>query len=59
MDPQATLDLIRELVKEISKNEDDQTDEAVELAEAVDDLDNWLMKGGFLPEDWENAEKGS
>ena len=43
MDPNAALNTIRALM--------DSTDD-VELREAIEDLDNWLSRGGFLPEDW-------
>lgn len=54
MDPQATLDAIRQLAKEIIANDTDESDEAMELAEYVEELDKWLLKGGLLPEDWDN-----
>jgi len=43
MDPNGCLDTIRALLED--------TDD-VELREAIEDLDNWLTRGGFLPEDW-------
>ena len=43
LDPNAVLNTIRALM--------DSTDD-VELREAIEDLDNWLSRGGFLPEDW-------
>ena len=55
MDPQATLDTIRELCKEILETEEDQTDEACELADLVEELDKWITRGGMLPEDWDNG----
>ena len=53
IDPQATLDTIRELASEILKD-DDATDEAMELAECIEDLDKHITRGGALPEDWDN-----
>lgn len=54
MDPATTLDTCRELAEEILEGEDceDQSDEAVELAENFQALDEWLKKAGALPEDW-------
>jgi hypothetical protein len=51
MDPNAALARIQELVREILDNEL-ASDEAVELAEAVDDLDEWIGSGGFIPTEW-------
>lgn len=45
MDPNATLVRIRELI-----NDGDSAD--VLLIEAFNNLDEWLSKGGFLPNDW-------
>lgn len=33
------------------------TDAACELADAVDALDEWLSKGGYLPQLWSEAGK--
>lgn len=61
MDPEAALTRIRELAAEIINMSDeiDEFDsfghvdeEANELAETFQGLDEWITKGGFLPKDW-------
>jgi hypothetical protein len=56
MDPNATLVLIRTMVTalltEQDMSEEDRNETAVTLANAVDDLDQWITKGGFLPAVW-------
>jgi hypothetical protein len=54
MDPSKTLSLIRQLVEDIQDGVgDDQIScVAMQLAEAIDDLDSWMEKGGFAPADW-------
>lgn len=47
MDPSETLANIRWLVKH-HNNEDDTS----ELVNNINALDEWLSKGGFLPDDW-------
>ncbi len=51
MDPNATLDRLRELVMEYRDHGAIET--AEELADDFDSLDQWLSRGGFLPRDWE------
>lgn len=58
MDPNAALELIREIIKE-TKGGDDLTsllenegDRAVALIEAISGLDRWLTASGYLPEAW-------
>lgn len=46
MDPNATLDRILELIKD-----GDSAD--IMLVHAFNDLDEWLINGGFLPDRWE------
>lgn len=66
MDPNATLDRIRVAVEAIRTNNFD-TDAhsvraiayAVELADAVADLDGWLTRGGFVPAAWVTDGHGS
>lgn len=48
MDPDAALKQIRELLYSYPCRDFD----AQELVEAVDALDGWLSKGGFLPQAW-------
>jgi len=52
MDPNATLDRIRELVHEQLNGELDEH-EVNELAESIGNLDDWLSKKGFLPIAWQ------
>ena len=51
MDPDQTLENIRELYKTILRGEYTDAD-SYQLAEAAESLDQWLSKKGFLPEDW-------
>lgn len=57
MDPNAALAEIRKLVERASDLESfprpDPAELLTELAEAVEGLDEWLSKGGFLPTAWE------
>lgn len=46
MDPNATLKELRELLKRGMRPD---LERARELFEA---LDEWILKGGFLPDDW-------
>lgn len=55
MDPDETLRVIREDAKEIIErghSHDELVDLAEELANAVADLDEWLVNGGFPPGAW-------
>lgn len=57
MDPDAALARIRDTRKRFDEAERDGLNTtalilAQELAEAIEDLDDWLSKGGFLPKDW-------
>lgn len=56
MDPNACLLKIRELTEDIMANGVNE-DKALELAQAIEDLDNWLIVGGFLPIDWDHRTK--
>lgn len=52
MDPNETLRRLRQLIG--------GTENVVPWAEAVDlftDLDEWLSKGGFLPQDWAGVQQ--
>lgn len=46
MDPNTVLEDIRRYIGRVGV-------EGNELTEAFDALDEWLSKGGYLPEDWE------
>lgn len=50
MDPNVALAQIRELVEALQQEPDDSLAEA--LVDLVEGLDDWLSKGGFLPEPW-------
>ncbi|UKD53667.1 hypothetical protein L3Q65_38140 [Amycolatopsis sp. FU40] len=51
MDPNITLDRLRELAATVVRSDDDAT-ASYELANTFQNLDEWLMNGGFLPIDW-------
>jgi hypothetical protein len=51
MDPNATLRQLRELVKEFNKQHDFEHPQR-ELVDTIVDLDEWLTRGGFLPDSW-------
>lgn len=57
MDPNETLRQIRRKIKKILTDESMETDDfdALELAELVASLDNWLKSGGFYPKEWTNV----
>jgi hypothetical protein len=73
MDPDANLEEQRSLAAEAMKIQDacsdngDYTPEqqerhaeiACRLAELVQALDEWIMKGGFLPKEWRDARTAS
>jgi hypothetical protein len=52
MDPNETLRQIRTLANRILNDEYTEYD-SLELAELIDSLDNWILKGGFLPNNWQ------
>jgi len=54
MDPNTALSTLREARETFSNAENDETalDAAQDMSEAVSALDEWLSKGGFLPEEW-------
>jgi len=53
MDPNETLKVLREMVARVFAD-DNADDNATELAETFDNLDNWITRGGFLPEGWQS-----
>jgi hypothetical protein len=59
MDPNETLQGIRSIIGELSlsKNTDNLLDLGEELASAVEQLDNWLTGGGFLPDEWTRVHR--
>lgn len=60
MDPTVCLTQIKELIKEINYQEIDHNEFSRPislidvLTDLVLDLDEWLSKGGFLPDQWNN-----
>lgn len=52
MDPNAALTEIRDKANEVLNDGYWDADTAIALAELVRALDEWLSKGGFLPESW-------
>jgi hypothetical protein len=52
MDPNAALAEMRELAHDLLNGTDTFTTSAYEIAEHVQALDEWLSKGGFLPNAW-------
>lgn len=59
MDPQATLDRLRELVHETATAESNEhkADLADEFAELVEAMDNWIGGGGVLPQSWQREAR--
>ncbi|NNH75867.1 hypothetical protein HLB23_39465 [Nocardia uniformis] len=62
MDPTAALRMIRELIaeadaisSELCHDDSDAHRLLYALTEAVEGLDRWLCRGGFLPVDWNHA----
>lgn len=54
MDPNATLEALRELVRQWHEADDLPEDfDATRALELFDALDTWLKRGGFLPTSWE------
>ena len=49
MDPNTCLEMCRKLAKRALQGEEVDVEE---LAEAFQNLDNWLSEGGFLPSEW-------
>jgi hypothetical protein len=61
MDPNANLREIRELVKSGNATNDAGNDigahDASRMVELVEALDEWITRGGFLPDRWEIGHK--
>jgi hypothetical protein len=55
MDPESTLQELREHVRAAQNGETVDVDRALDLVEA---LDQWLCGGGFLPREWANPATG-
>lgn len=54
MDIDATLAMIRDYVADVLESDCD-SDAAIELAELVSGLDDWISRGGYLPADWQRG----
>lgn len=52
MDPNANLQEIREILKERNDNDLFGAFDAERLADLIEALDGWLVKGGALPKAW-------
>lgn len=63
MDPNATLKEIVQLASNILATHDeygpmlDTADQGADLAEHVQNLDQWIRKGGFLPQQWATTQE--
>jgi hypothetical protein len=55
MDPNATLQRIRELLLDIPIRPVELDYWAEDIGSAFIDLDNWLKQGGFPPDDWQSV----
>jgi hypothetical protein len=55
MNPNETLNRARELADLCIRQGRLDYESTLELAEAVEALDSWLTKGGFLPYPWRRA----
>lgn len=56
MDPNETLKACRRLaaalLRESDKEDANRVNLGAELAQNFDNLDNWIKRGGFLPDTW-------
>lgn len=55
MDPNETLTVIRHcvaIIETADRESEEYTDAALSLAEFTRNLDEWLARGGFLPDAW-------
>lgn len=61
MDPDTTLQELRALAHELIFCDEDNREKleanAVRTGELIQALDEWITKGGFLPEAWQKASK--
>lgn len=56
MDPNETLRLIRQRIKDYAAEDNDMVLPAEEAMDAFLALDEWLTKGGFLPDAWRQRD---
>ena len=54
MDPNANLREQRELAKRLLDHDREDDDDVWRLCELIEALDEWLSKGGYLPQDWQS-----
>ncbi len=59
MDPDANLEEQLRITKRVLDADGCDADDIIRLAELVDALDGWIVKGGFLPKRWTNGQKRS
>ena len=53
MDPNVTLAAMLACARAVISREAETTADAVELAHLVEELDDWLCRGGFTPARWQ------
>jgi hypothetical protein len=56
MDPNETLRRLRDLSQTIIGADENESEDALALAELVQAMDGWLKRGGFLPTEWNREE---
>lgn len=56
MDPNTTLAIIRENVQVLDSHDYHIGHPVADLLDAVENLDVWLSRGGFLPTAWSHPE---
>jgi hypothetical protein len=54
MDPDAALEHLRTLIRQLRQTTttEAQADLGEQIADTVDDLDQWMSRGGFAPKAW-------
>jgi predicted DNA-binding protein (UPF0278 family) len=52
MDPNATLNELREWYNAVVQDGTSDHEGLIEVLTLFDELDNWIVSGGFLPRDW-------
>lgn len=57
MDPNTTLEEIREQVRLAYAVEGFEAFDGLHLAGLISALDEWISRGGFLPKDWNHGER--
>lgn len=53
MDPNETLNDLRIMTRSVLNNGAESTSVVDDMAELFEALDDWLSKGGFLPDVWQ------